>query len=122
MAGFIGPTEKVSINQTALQQLLRGRNGPIARDLGRRAIRVESAAKLNASGRPGPKVRTGRLRSSISWGIGEDGRGLYAVIGTNVYYAKWLELGSNTAPAYPFLRPALRAAGGTRTVVHRQRK
>lgn len=104
--------DRVRVNQAALQQLLRGSNGPIARDLGRRAVRVESQAKLNASGRPGPNVRTGRLRSSISWAISEDARGLYAVIGTNVFYAKWVELGSNTAPAYPFLRPALIAAQG----------
>lgn len=99
--------DRVRVNQAALQRLLRGPNGPIARDLARRAIRVEAQAKLNASGRPGPKVRSGRLRSSISWAPGQDARGLYAVIGTNVYYAKWVELGSDRAPAYPFLRPAL---------------
>lgn len=104
--------ETVRVNQAELQRILRGRNGPVARDLSRRAIRVESRAKLNASGRPGPRVRTGRLRSSIAWALAEDGRGLYAVIGTNVVYAKWLELGSDRAPAYPFLRPALRAAAG----------
>lgn len=102
-------SDRVRVNQAELQRLLRGRNGPVARDLSRRAIRVESAAKMNASGRPGPRVRTGRLRSSLSWALAEDARGLYAVIGTNVFYAKWVELGSDTAPAYPFLRPALRA-------------
>jgi hypothetical protein len=102
--------DRVRVNQAELQRLLRGRNGPVARDLSRRAIRVESAAKLNASGRPGPRVQTGRLRSSISWTLGVDGRGLYAVVGTNVVYAKWVELGSDRAPPYPFLRPALRAA------------
>lgn len=110
MPGFIGPTEKVQVNRIALQKMLRGRQGPIARDLAVRALRVESRAKLNASGRPGPRVQTGRLRSSISWALAEDARGIYAVVGTNVYYAKWLELGSTRAPAYPFLRPALVAA------------
>lgn len=102
--------DRVRVNQAAMQQLLRGRNGPVARDLSRRAVRVESRAKLNASGRPGPRVQTGRLRSSISWALGEDGRGLYAIVGTNVYYAKWVELGSDRAPPYSFLRPALIAA------------
>ncbi len=110
MPGFIGPTEQVQVNRVALQKLLHGRSGPIARDLSIRALRVESRAKLNASGRPGPRVQTGRLRSSISWTLAEDARGIYAVVGTNVYYAKWLELGSTRAPAYPFLRPALVAA------------
>jgi len=107
--------DKLRVNQAALAMALRGPQGPVARDLARRAIRVESAAKLNASGRPGPRVRTGRLRSSISWTLGEDGRGLYAAVGTNVYYAKWVELGSDRAPPYPFLRPALAAARGPAT-------
>lgn len=102
--------DRVRVNQAAMQRLLRGRNGPVARDLSQRAIRVEARAKLNASGRPGPRVQTGRLRSSLSWALGEDARGLYAIVGTNVYYAKWVELGSDRAPPYAFLRPALVAA------------
>lgn len=81
-----------------------------ARDLALRAIRVESAAKVNASGRPGPNVRTGRLRASISWRLGEDALGLYADVGSNVEYAGFVELGTDRAPAYPYLRPALEAA------------
>lgn len=80
------------------------------RDLARRAIQVESAAKVNASGRPGPNVRTGRLRASISWRLGEDYLGLYADIGSNVEYAGYVENGTDRAPAYPFLKPALEAA------------
>lgn len=85
-------------------------SGAGARDLAQRAIRVESAAKVNASGRPGPNVRTGRLRSSISWRLGEDALGLYADIGSNVFYAGYVEEGTDRAPSYPFLRPALEAA------------
>lgn len=119
------PGDKLRVNQAALATALRGRQGPVARDLARRAIRVESRAKLNASGiriagnpnpeQRGPRVRTGRLRSSISWTIAEDGRGLYAAVGTNVFYAKWVELGSDRAPPYPFLRPALPAGSGAAT-------
>lgn len=112
MPGPFPASDKLRVNQAALIRALRGRQGPVARDLARRAIRVESAAKLNASGRPGPRVQSGRLRSSISWTLGEDARGLYAAIGTNVYYAKWVELGSDRAPPYPFLRPALPAGAG----------
>lgn len=82
------------------------------RDLARRAIAVESAAKVNASGRPGPNVRTGRLRASISWRLGEDALGLYADIGSNVEYAGYVENGTDRAPAFPYLRPALEAARG----------
>lgn len=87
-------------------------------DLSQRAIRVESAAKTNATGRPGPNVRTGRLRGSITWKTGSDEQGPYVDIGTNVEYAAAVELGHEIvrngrvvghAPAYPYLRPALEA-------------
>lgn len=124
-------------NDLALTAFFRSPTGAIAQNLAGRAIRVESAAKINASGRPGPNVQTGRLRSSISWHLGEDAEGLYAQIGTNVEYASYVEQGHpNTAhvypvqsrggifsgefgyvsdrptKAYPFLRPALNAGRG----------
>lgn len=94
-----------------LAELFRSEHGIVARDLARRAIAVETQAKLNASGRPGPNVRTGRLRSSITWQLGADEIGLFAEIGTNVEYAPYVELGTDRAPPYPYLRPALSAAG-----------
>lgn len=93
-----------------LTRLLRGPDGEVARDLARRAIRVEAAAKQNATGRPGPNVITGRLRGSITWRLGADGLGLYADVGSAVVYAPYVELGTSNAPAYPYLRPALAAA------------
>ena len=87
-----------------LDALLNGVAGPVGRDLTRRAIRVESAAKQLAP------VDTGRLRSSITWALGKDGRGLYAAVGTNVFYAVFQELGTRYMAAHPFLVPALRAA------------
>lgn len=81
----------------------------MGRELAVRAIRVETQAKRNASGRPGPNVITGRLRGSITWGLGVDHLGLFAAIGTNVEYAPFVELGTSRAPAYPFLVPALDA-------------
>lgn len=107
---FAGQVGDLIYDFAALNRLLKGPSGPVARDLARRAQNVESAAKVNASGRPGPNVQTGRLRSSISWRLGEDGEGLFADIGTNVEYARFVELGTDRAPAYPFLRPALAAA------------
>lgn len=101
---------EIIFNEAELFYLLRSEQGPVARDLARRAINVTSRAKLNASGRPGPMVRTGRLRASIAWQIGADGLGLFADIGSNVEYAPFVELGTDRAPAYPYLRPALKAA------------
>lgn len=86
-------------------------------DLVRRAIRVESAAKRSmgqtappsAPGQP-PAVRTGRLRASITWRPGQDARSPYVDIGTAVFYAPFVELGTSRMAARPFLRPALAAA------------
>jgi phage gpG-like protein len=109
----------IHFDEAAARALLESSEGPVARDLIRRGIRVESQAKLNASGRPGPRVQTGRLRSSITWALGRDTRGLFVDVGSNVVYAKRIEEGFHGTdslgrrydqPAYPFLRPALIAA------------
>lgn len=99
--------EKFAFNEAGMVALLRGGVMP---DLARRAMLVEAAAKHNASGRPGPNVITGRLRGSITWHPGEDAISPFVDIGSNVFYAPFVELGTSRAPAYPFLRPALEAA------------
>lgn len=103
---------EVVFNEGALHQLLEGPSGPTARMLVRAALKVEAQAKVNASGRPGPNVQTGRLRSSITYRIGTDESGLFALIGSNVEYAGYVELGTDRAPPYPYLRPALSALHG----------
>lgn len=96
-------------DEEAMVRLLR--TDPFARDLARRAIRVESAAKNYATGVDGgPNVRSGRLRSSITWRIGEDQESLYADVGSNVEYAIYVEKGTRFMAARPFLEPALQAA------------
>ena len=101
-----------------LRSVLQGPNGPVARDLAKRAIRVESAAKLELNdsfppaslpGSP-PHKRTARLQTSITWVLGEDALGLYAAIGTNVEYGRYLEVGTDRMEARPYLKPALQAA------------
>lgn len=107
-------------NDAALHSFLNGRDGAVARDLAARAVRVESAAKLSlnnsfpppsAPGEP-PHKRSSRLFTSITWQLGEDALGLYAIVGTNVEYAEFLEIGTDRMAARPFLRRALAAAGG----------
>lgn len=95
---------------SALNSLLKSEHGSVAHDLERRGVKVESRAKQNASGRPGPNVDTGRLRSSITHVLGADDEGCYCDVGTNVEYAPYLEYGTVNMPAYPFLKPALAAA------------
>lgn len=92
-----------------LDQLLHGKDGPVAAQLAVRLTRATNAAKINASGRPGPRVRTGRLRSSITWALGTDSSGLFGVYGTNVPYGYPLETGLRNGAKYPFLVPAMSA-------------
>lgn len=99
------------VNQAGLDRLLKSPQGPVAVDLLRRAIRVESQAKINATGNNGgPHVRTGRLRSSITHRLIVDAQGLGAEVGTTVFYGRYLELGTPRMRPYPFLRTALFAA------------
>lgn len=102
---------RVVLYPSQLQAVLAGPAGPVARMLARKAIAVESQAKVNASGRPGPNVQTGRLRSSIHWRLAQDSRyGIVAQVIANTEYAAYVELGTDRSPPYPYLRPALRAA------------
>lgn len=116
MSGFI-------LNPDGIEELLNGPDGFGAKVLGAAAVRVESQAKINATGGPvdgavnpenrGPRVRTERLRSSITWVYHQDELGLSALVGTNVHYGYHLEVGFTSSRGnffkYPFLVPALSA-------------
>lgn len=99
-------------NEEGLRELI---HGEISADLVRRAIRVVAAAKLNASQTPpsipghGPAVRTGRLRGSITWRLGQDTVSPYVEVGSAVTYAPFVEFGTSNMAARPYLRPALEA-------------
>lgn len=107
-------------NETGLHLLLTSRRGPVGRDLERRLINCVNLAKVYATGAPtalatnpygrGPRVRTGRLRSSIAYEIETTGLGLVGRYGTNVVYGRYLETGLRNGVTYPFLRPAISAA------------
>lgn len=126
---------KLEFDREDVITLLRG--PVVAKDLERRAINVETLAKHNASGRPGPNVDTGRLRASITHSIETGGEGIKAVVSADVEYASFVELGTDPhiirprvkealfwpgaqypvaivhhpgSKAYPFLKPALAAA------------
>lgn len=94
---------EIKVDRRALDTLFTSTSGEVAKDLQRRALKVEGAAKRLCP------VDTGRLRSSITNAIGHDEQGLVAVIGTNVEYAAFVELGTSKMPAQPYLRPALEA-------------
>lgn len=71
--------------------------------LERAAIEVQATATRLAP------VDTGRLQASIDYVVTEDAEGPVALIGTNVPYGIFVELGTVHAAAQPFLRPALEA-------------
>jgi len=116
------PRVTVVEDPRGLLALLGGPDGGVARDLARRAVRVQNQAKINATGAPvagannpegrGPRVDTGRLRSSIAWELRDDGGSIIARVGTNVHYGYLLETGLRNGATYPFLVPALAAARG----------
>ncbi|HKU53714.1 MAG TPA: HK97-gp10 family putative phage morphogenesis protein, partial [Nitrospira sp.] len=65
-------------------------------------VNVQSSAKTKCP------VDTGRLRSSIqTTPPRETSTGLAVRIGSNVNYARFVELGTRRMRAQPFLRPAL---------------
>ncbi len=100
----------VVFREAQVAELLRGPQGAVAKHLGTLAIKVQSQARLNATQRPGPRVDTGRLYSSIDWAFGVDGQGIYVDVGTGVDYGRFLELGlTRNGARYPFLEPALSA-------------
>jgi HK97 gp10 family phage protein len=96
--------ETIRFYPDALAQLLESTSGPVAKDLLRRTIKVESAAKRLCP------VDTGRLRSSITHSVERDAKGLAGIVGTDVEYGIHVELGTRRSRPQPYLRPALKAA------------
>lgn len=87
-------------------RLLKSTSGPVGRMLARYAAKTETAAKARCP------VDTGRLRGSINWRIEIDGKGLVAIIGTNVEYAIYVHEGTRYMAGRPFLVEGLRQALG----------
>lgn len=63
-----------------------------------------SRPKPHADGTNRPNVDTGTLRNSINFRELDNEKSV--VIGTNVEYAPYVELGTSRSAAYPFLKPA----------------
>ena len=84
------------INPAALNVFLTGRNGGVMREMLRKGLLVETAAKRNLSGGNGvPKrVDTGRLRASIATQVVTNGGDPFVTVGTNVQYARFVHFGT----------------------------
>lgn len=92
------------IDGEALKALFESTSGPTAKLLKQVGIKCVSGAKRLCP------VDTGRLRSSITEELRHDGDGLVEVVGTDVEYAAFVELGTSRMRAQPYLRPAAEAA------------
>ena len=96
------------LNAAALRQLVTSPTGGLARDLMRRGLMVETQAKRNLNGGlSGPRrIDTGRLRSSIvTVPVRRDGE-LAVLIGTNVFYARYVHDGTGLyGPKHRPIRP-----------------
>lgn len=83
-------------------------------------LAVESQAKKNASGRPGPNVRTGNLRRSITTSSPKKGFSGYSVdVSATMVYARAVELGHprwKPGVKYPYLGPAARGLSSNGTL------
>jgi hypothetical protein len=93
-------TAVVSIDTAAIRAL---QAGPVAEDMGRRALRVDSRAKMNAP------VDTGRMRAAGYAAPSSDTEGAWDVI-FPVDYTIYVHDGTRYVMARPFLADALSAA------------
>lgn len=91
--------------QAGLDEVLRGPNGPVVRDIARRTLAVDGAAKR------GCPVDTGRLRSSIQNTVQLEGSDVVGYVGSDVSYAIFVHEGTRYMAPRPFLVDALPAAG-----------
>lgn len=96
-------------NPAAVKALLASPQGGLARDMFKRGLRVQAAARRFVSG-AGPahpkRVDTGRLRNDIAVTL-VNVNGLPAVrVGTHLKYAKWVHDGTGLhGPRHAWIRP-----------------
>lgn len=75
-----------------------------ARTLGETVVKI---AQRNATGRPGPMVRSGRLLRGISYTYNNQTHEIS--FNVEAPYGAFVEYGTRYNPAYAFMRPALNA-------------
>lgn len=94
----------------AIRALLTGRQGGVVQDLLRRGLLVETQAKRNLGGQGGPKrIDTGRLRASINTQLVTRNGNPAVLIGTNVFYARFVHDGTGLyGPRHRMIRPVRR--------------
>ena len=100
----------VILNETVLRALLETREGPVGRDLERRAVNVTAAARLNAQGILA-RMTPAQAEQAIEYRIGNDAEGLFATIGVDPDQGSFSDyLARKEQREHVWLEPALEAA------------
>ncbi|MFD8978687.1 HK97 gp10 family phage protein [Streptomyces sp. NPDC059564] len=114
-----------SFNHPAALAAVLDRGGLVLRSESEAAVRVSAALlvaqiRQRASGRPGPRVITGRYRASWQSEVHAAGPVFVAEVGSNALQARRLEYGfvgtdslgrRYAQPPFPHVGPAMREAG-----------
>lgn len=115
---------RIDFNERELDNILHGRDGPVARDLAGKAERVAQGMKRRAPVSPDGSHgrRSGYMRSKVGWELHRDVIGLYADIGCSArtpdgkLYPLYVEFGTKAHTIRPKNGEWLRWAD--RTGVH----
>ena len=97
--------EILGMNELLKKLSLMGGNEAIMKGIEKGALRVEADAKRNLTSNQ--SVDTGLLRASIDHKLNTGT--LSATVGSNVEYSKFVEFGTITNRAKPYLYPALQS-------------
>ncbi len=92
----------ITFNHTQFNQEISDRIDASARDIGQKVV---AQAKINASRRPGPEIRSGRLQRGISYTYNNQTHEIAFIL--EAPYAAFVEYGTRRMDSYAFLRPAL---------------
>lgn len=99
------------LSPTAIAALTQSTKGPIAQEMLKRGLLVETRAKLNLNGGPsGPqRIDTGRLRASIATTMNLVNGKLLVIVSTNVSYARFVHDGTGIyGPRHRYITPVRR--------------
>lgn len=97
------------LNTAEIARLMHSPTGPVAKNLLKRGIKVQSQAKRNLGGNTGSgprRIDNGLLRASIGTQLAAHGGELTVRVGTNIYYSLWVHDGTGIyGPRHTPIKP-----------------
>lgn len=101
MAGSV----RHQLNLSAVEAIIRGPNGAVAKNMLKRGLLVESRAKMNLQSQP-RRVNTGALRASIRTIFVMINNAPAVRVGTSLRYARYVHDGTGLyGPKHKYIRP-----------------